>query len=218
MQNNANILVVVALVIGLFGGYFLGNSHGSPNIAPSQTGISQKQADLSNAMRTLWDDHVAYTRLYIVEAVSGNPGASATAARLLQNQVDIGNAIKPYYGDDAGNQLTALLKTHIQGAVDILVAAKAGNQAKLATAQTAWYENANQISTLLNQANPNNWPLAALQAHMKDHLDLTLDEAVMQLQGNYAASVADYDTVHMHILDLADTLTKGIVAQFPDKF
>ncbi|MDE1925122.1 MAG: hypothetical protein KGH79_02995 [Patescibacteria group bacterium] len=218
MQNKAGIWVVAALVAGLIGGYFLGNVHNSPSTVSSQLSMSQKQQDLSNAMRTLWDDHVAYTRLYIVEAVSGNPGTSATAARLLQNQVDIGNAIKPYYGDDAGNQLTALLKTHIQDAVDILSAAKAGNQAKLATAKAAWYDNANQISTFLNQANPNNWPLATLQAHMKDHLDLTLDEAVMELQGNYEASIADYDKVHMHILDLADILTQGLIAQFPNKF
>ncbi len=31
-------------------------------------------------------------------------------ARLLRNQTDIGNAVKPYYGAAAGNQLTKLLK------------------------------------------------------------------------------------------------------------
>ncbi len=169
-------------------------------------------------MRTLWDEHAAYTRLYIVEAVSGNPGASATAARLLQNQTDIGNAIKPYYGEEAGNQLTALLKTHIAGAVDVLDAAKAGDQAKVATAKAAWYDNGNQISEFLNKANPDNWPLDHLKDHMKAHLDVTLDEAVKELQGDYAGSIADYDKVHKDILHLADTLTNGIVAQFPDRF
>jgi peptidoglycan hydrolase-like protein with peptidoglycan-binding domain len=180
--------------------------------------LDTKAVVFSQAMRKLWEDHITWTRLYIVEFVGGLPDVSSTATRLFQNQVDIGNAIKPYYGDAAGNQLTVLLKAHIQGAVDILAAAKAGDQAKLATAKQAWYDNANQIAAFLNQANPNNWPLATLQAHMKAHLDSTLDEAVQQLQGNYSASVADYDSVHNEILMLADTLSKGIIAQFPNQF
>jgi len=38
------------------------------------------------------------------------------------------------------------------------------------------------------------------------------------LQGNWAADVADYDKVHAQILHMADMLTDGIIAQFPNKF
>jgi hypothetical protein len=38
------------------------------------------------------------------------------------------------------------------------------------------------------------------------------------LAGNYAASVADYEPVHLHILALADTLSRGIIGQFPSHF
>jgi hypothetical protein len=69
--------------------------------------------------------------------------------REMSNQVDIGNAIKPFHGDDAGNKLSALLKEHI-----------------------------------LAGANP---------------------------------KIKDYDEIHAHILRLADTLTRGIAAQFPDR-
>jgi hypothetical protein len=76
-------------------------------------------------MRKLWEDHVTWTRLYIVSAVAGLPDAGATAERLLQNQTDIGNAIKPFYGEAAGERLTALLRPHILIAAELVTAAKA---------------------------------------------------------------------------------------------
>ena len=57
---------------------------------------------LNAAMRRLWADHVIWTRQYVVAAVGGNPDADAAAARLLKNQEDIGNAVVPFYGEDAG--------------------------------------------------------------------------------------------------------------------
>jgi hypothetical protein len=40
--------------------------------------------------------------------------------------------------------------------------------------------------------NPKHWALADLDAMMKDHLDLTLDEAVARLQGRYADDIVAY--------------------------
>jgi hypothetical protein len=168
-------------------------------------------------MRKLWEDHVTWTRLYIVSVAAGLPDKDPTAQRLLQNQVDIGNAIKPFYGDDAGNKLTALLKEHIMGAVDLLAAAKAGDQPKVTAQKARWYRNADDIAAFLAAANSKNWPLADMKAGMKMHLDLTLKEALDRFAGKYADDVRDYDAVHDHILGLADTLTKGIAAQFPDR-
>jgi hypothetical protein len=184
----------------------------------SEQMASQKQADLTLAMNKLWEDHVQWTRYYIISAAADLPDKDATAQRLLKNQDDIGNAVASYYGADAGKQLTTLLKTHITTAVDILNAAKAGDNAKLDTAKKSWYDNADQIATFLSGANPDNWPESAVKDMMKMHLDLTLNEATDRLQGNWTADVADYDKVHDEILTMADTLTKGIVAQFPDKF
>ena len=79
-------------------------------------------------MRKLWKDPVTWTRLYIVDVTEDSPEADATAGRLLQNQVDIGDAITPFYGDAAGSQFTALLQDHILIAADLLAAAKAGDE------------------------------------------------------------------------------------------
>jgi hypothetical protein len=92
------------------------------------TQSNAKQAMLHNQMRALWEDHIVWTRGAIVSFAAGTPDFDATAARLLRNRDDIGNAIKPYYGKKAGKALTAL-KDHILIAIDILKAAKVGDAA-----------------------------------------------------------------------------------------
>jgi hypothetical protein len=170
------------------------------------------------AMRKLWEDHIIWTRQVIVSAVASLPDLSVAVERLMQNQVDIGNAVKAYYGDAAGDKLTALLKEHISGAYEVLTAAKAGDNAKLDAANKAWYKNADDIAMFLAAANPQNWPADQMKMHMKEHLDLTLAEAVARLQMKWTDDVMAYEKVHMQILGMADMLSSGIIAQFPKKF
>jgi len=182
------------------------------------TTLNHKQLAFHDGMRKLWEDHVTWTRLAIVSFAADLPDLSATETRLLRNQTDIGNAVKPYYGRKAGNQLTALLKQHILGAVALLQAAKAGDQAAIKQASDAWYANGKQIADFLHKANPHNWPRADRRAMMKTHLDQTLDEATHRLTGTFAADIRDYEHIHRHILEMADMLSDGIMAQFPGRF
>lgn len=180
--------------------------------------ISRQQVDLTLAMDKLWEDHITWTRMFIISVTSDLPDVDFAAQRLLQNQVDIGNAIKPLYGDAAGEQLTALLNDHILIAAELLSAAKAGDTARFEDANARWYENADQIGEFLSNANPENWSVEDMQAMMKTHLDLTLEEAVARLNGDWTADVAAYDKVHDEILHMAGMLTEGIIAQFPKGF
>lgn len=180
--------------------------------------LKGKQIAFHDGMRKLWEDHITWTRLYIISAAEDLPDKDLTAQRLLQNQVDIGDAIKPFYGQAAGNQLTALLTDHILIAVDVIDAAKSGNTEAFEEALARWYENADDIAAFLNAANPDYWPLDEMQAMMKSHLDLTLEEAAARLNDNYAADIAAYDKVHLDILHMADMLSDGIIHQFPRAF
>src|SRR4051812_9034413 len=121
----------------------------------------------------------------------------------MQNQVDIGDAIKPYYGTAAGNELTKLLHEHIAIAVEVLQAAKAGDTAAFENAKARWYAIGDGIADFLAKADPKHWPQDMMRQMMKVHLDQTLTEAGDQLTGEYAASVAEYDQIEAHILELA---------------
>jgi hypothetical protein len=180
--------------------------------------LTAKAVALRMDMRKLWEDHITWTRLAIISLTANAPDADATVGRLLQNQTDIGNAIKPFYGDAAGGQLSALLRQHILIAADVIAAAQAGDSAKLADAQARWLANADEIAAVLHAVNPRQWPLGEMKAMMHRHLDLTTHEAVARLQGNWSADVAAYDNVHLQILQMADMLAKGIIKQFPARF
>ena len=187
-----------------------------PGASGSQSAVAH-QAAFRAEMRKLWEDHIVWTRMVIVDVVAGTPDTNASLTRLLQNQTDIGDAIKPFYGDAAGTALTGLLRQHILIAGQLLTAAKSGDNAAFATANTAWYANAHDIAAFLAAAN-DKWSLAELDAMMKTHLDQTLAEAVARITGDWNGDVAAYDAVHLHILHMADVLSDGIIAKFPAAF
>jgi hypothetical protein len=170
------------------------------------------------ALRKLRSDHVFWTREYIIAATNGpHDDAGAAATRLLRNQDDIGNAIVPYYGDAAGKQLTDLLKQHILIAVDLVADAIGGDDAKFATDDGRWSDNATEIARFLAGANPN-WPEKDVMDLLALHLELTKGEVVARLKKDWNAAVKSFDDIFTEIMVLADALYDGLVAQFPDKF
>ena len=220
----ANLLQLVAVLI-LFG--YPGCSSNTDESKETSTDTASmvtpmpmannKGHELKVAMNKLWEDHVTWTRNVILCLVDGLPGTDQAVKRLLQNQDDIGNAIKPYYGVEGGNKLTALLKPHITIAAEVVTAAKAGNTVALDEANKRWFANADEISAFLSKANPN-WALADMQMMMHDHLKLTTDEAVQRIKKNYDADVIAYEKVHDEILKMSAMLADGIIKQFPEKF
>jgi hypothetical protein len=199
----------------------------------------------NQAMRKLWSDHVVWTRLYIIEAVDRTPvsealtkvasgvveqigtaiggavqimsAGDAAAIRLLKNQEEIGNAIVPYYGEGAGKKLTGILKRHILIAVELVSAAKAGDNATFQKKDKEWDDNAHEIARFLAGANPN-WPEADVYDLLDQHLRLTKQEATARIKHDWAADVKAFDDIYTEAMVIADTLAAGIEKQFASKF
>ena len=188
--------------------------------------ISKSAVTFHDAMRKLWEDHITWTRNVIISFEVNVPDSSETLPdlgaaldRLFKNQVDIGNAIKPYYGSERGDQLTALLHDHIAIAGEILQAVKTGDSAAYEDANARWYANAHDIAVFLSQTlDPPIGSLADMDAMMEDHLDRTTEEVVARLKSDWTGDVAAYDKVHAQALQMAEMLSNGIIANFPAKF
>ena len=216
------VVLSAALISGA--GAALAAHHTSSGHLFAEAVESHRRIDLAKAvtfhdgMRKLWEDHIIWTRGFIISVAHELPDAGPTASRLLQNQVDIGDALEPFYGAANADAVTALLTEHILIAAELLTAAKAGDGAAVAAALEAWYENGEDIAVALSDLNPRHWDEDELSEMMVTHLDTTLAEALSRLGGNFAQDIADFEVVHEHILEMADFLSNGIIRQFPRKF
>jgi hypothetical protein len=179
-------------------------------------GMTRTAPSLREDMRKLWSDHVVWTRQYIVAAVAGDSSAPVALARLLKNQEDLGNAVKPFYGAAAGTKLTALLKEHISIAGELVAAAKAGDAAKQKDADRRWHSNAADIASFLASANPH-WSREVLLEMLNQHLALTTREATARLQHDWTDDQVTFDKIYSQAMDMADALSDGIRKQFPKK-
>jgi hypothetical protein len=191
------------------------------NVESELAGLPRRLQDslqLHDRMRALMEDHIVFTRCFIISVAHDLPDAGPTAGRLLGNQVDIGNTFATYYGSAVGDRLIELLQEHILIAADLLIAAKAGDADAAAAAQAAWYANGNEIADFLHHINPRNFRRGETREMFKMHLDTTLTEAVARLTGDFEGDLVAYDEVHHHMLEMADFLSNGIIRQFPRRF
>lgn len=179
-------------------------------------GLTLPMAKLKCDMQRLWIDHGTLTHKYIVSAIANMEDKDEVLARLLRNQQDIGNAFKPYFGEDAGNKLAKLLTEHIVIGGRLIDALKAGNQADADKYNKEWFKNGDDIARFLSSINPN-WSYQELRAMWDQHLKLVTEQAAARLAQNWDADIAAFDRGEDHLIKLVDMLTAGIIKQFPRK-
>jgi len=181
------------------------------------TPYSNSQVAFTMDMRKLWGDHTTYTRDYIVSVLGNLKDVVPVAKRLLKNQDDIGNAIKPYYGEAAGKKLSSLLRNHILITSQVIQAANDNNKELLNDVESKWKANADEIAEFLSATN-SDWSKREIADMLHQHLALTTAEITSRLSMSWQDDIDSYDRNHAHMLGFSDMLTNGITKQFPEKF
>lgn len=178
--------------------------------------INKNACILKMNEQRLWIDHVSWTRSFIISDIASLEDKDDVLNRLLKNQDDIGNSIKPYYGEEAGNKLASLLREHIQIAGQVVDAAKS-NSSDLEKYNKLWHENADKIADFLSSANPN-YSNKQLKEMLYKHLELVTDQVVARLNKDWKKDIESYDKNEEHMIMFADVIAQGIIKQFPKKF
>ncbi|WP_256021904.1 acetylglutamate kinase [Paenibacillus kribbensis] len=177
--------------------------------------VSKAKVELKSFMRMLWEQHIAWTRMTILSLVFHLPDVDVVTARLLQNATDMGNSLRPLYGDQVAQTYGNLIREHLVIAADLVKAAIAGYQNLVAATEKKWYSNADEIAEFLSRINPY-LPKEEFRKMFYEHLALTKAEAVAMITKDYKTSIQIYDKIEAQALEMADMITDAIAKQFPN--
>ncbi len=173
-------------------------------------------SDLDSALRDLWVGHIFWVRNYVLMSRLGDKAAASTAdAQVVRDARAIADAISPYYGKAASDQLFALLAGHYGAIKEYASAAFAGNASAKKTAVDRLTANADAIALFLSTANPN-WPKATLDAALRAHGAHHVMEIDAIASGDYTMEADVWAKMLTHIYTISDVLAQGIEKQFGD--
>lgn len=111
--------------------------------------------------------------------------------------------------------MAKLFREHILGAVPVLEAARAGNQAALSRAVAAWRANAAQIATAAEGLDAEHFPRSVLEKELNAHLDHTIAYASAVIKRDGRAEVRAFEEARRHMSHFADLLLPGLLANKP---
>lgn len=173
--------------------------------------ISVEVVKLLDEMNLLWNQHVEWTRMFLISIAENLKDLEPTRARLLRNPKDMGNLYGRYYGEAARSKIQNLLTEHLVIGGDIIVALKNGNTALAKTLDEKWHRNADEIAKALKNINEN-YDEELLRNMLYEHLRLTTDQVKLRLRKDYEGDIKAYDKVEQEALKMAKYLAIGIAS------
>ena len=173
-------------------------------------GYTKQQMCLMNRIRQLWEQHVYWTRFFIISTAADLGDLEPVTNRLLQNPKDFGRLLTPIFGIRIASRFQELFTQHLLIAAELVNAAKNAEGEKADNARKRWYKNADEIAGFLASINPC-WEEATWRDMLYSHLEMTEKEATLRLQGNYTADIKVFDNIENEALNMADYMFCGIM-------
>lgn len=168
---------------------------------------------LKENMRSVWEQHVFWTRLLIVSIVEHLKDEPETTARLLRNANDLAGLFSPYYGNEVANIIANLINEYFVIADKLIHAIINNDINEVNTLNESWYKNADDIVNALSSIN-SYYDKEELRRMLYIHLDLTKEEVRNRVNHNYKKEIEVFDNIEKEAIMMADYFTQGILKQF----
>lgn len=183
----------------------------------SYKGYCAHKIDLINNMRSVWEQHVWWTRMVILGIVDGLKGVDESVKRLLENPRDMAQVFGKYYPPQIQRVIEQLITAHLTIGAEVIKAASSKNTDAFNDANMRWFKNADDIAKALSGINPY-YSESEIKKMLYDHLNMTIKEVQMRIDRNSAADVVVFDSIEKEALKMADYFTYGITKQFSSRF
>lgn len=178
--------------------------------------------------RTAWMKW-AFALLNFSISLNGNlPGTEAVKARLNKNAIVLGDFLVPYYGLTAGQLLATRLIAINDTGMEYVTALK--NNQPTDSIVTSWEPLVADIASLFNELNPNNWPQSLILDMFGNVVRIWQTQLTARASGDIVADELAIDYMNKLVItgvpdhnkvgytSIADTFSRGIIAQFPYQF
>lgn len=176
-----------------------------------KTGDAYCKCDTKQTFRRLFTDHAVYTKFYIESALQTSPDLQAIAARLLENQKDIGNFIGSIlHSKKTADAVTKLLQEHILAAAGAVNALKSNNKQALDTAVKKVFDNSAEVSKAISSLNPHKLPYKMVLEQFNHHNQYVLDIATQHFQKDYVKELQTFDEYFDHMMHFSDMINYGL--------
>lgn len=172
-----------------------------------------KQIILFNTFRKLWEQHVVWTRAFVISSAEDLADIEFVTERLLRNPADFAEALEVYYGEKVAGDFERLLTDHLLIAAEIVNAIKTGDTQTAQEQRVKWFQNADDIAALLAAINPY-WDERQWREMLYQHLELLEDQIAFRFGGRYREDVRIFDSIEEQALMMGDTMARGIINQF----
>lgn len=179
--------------------------------------LYRSELGLINKFRLLWGQHCEWKRMAIASIVLQSPTEKEVVSRLLRNPKDFALVLRIFYGDTFANKFSDLLTEHLTIAAQFIKAAMKGNNDEATALEIKWYQNAEEIATLLGNTNVF-WKTESWRDMLFKHLALVKEEAITMINAESQKNVDIYDSLELQTLEMADTMSDGIVRTFVKMF
>lgn len=178
--------------------------------------------------RTLWTRYSLGMINYSVSSFGGLGSTPSVEKNLAKSAAAVGDFFIPYYGMKSGNKIGSLLIAIANNGAKVVEAIK--NKRDIAAYETIWNKQLEELASYLNEINPGQYPIDLLTEQFSSLVKLWAEDFYARYNSDYITDSIALDNIlkvavsgipnHVNkgYISIADTLSRGVIAQFPLSF